>query len=108
MLEGLFLNIYQRYFFLEEELFQYLTVNECVSEAVLKFSAPKNEHLVIGELSEDHEELEEQIEAVHCYCGNGALKTPKITEKTSALRIVGDNFRKCNDFVSLFDRYVMP
>jgi len=68
------------------------------------FQAPKNEHLVIGELSEDHEELEEQIEAVHCYCGNGALKTPKITEKTSALRIVGDNFRKCNDFVSLFDR----
>ena len=84
-------------------------MNECVavSEAVLKFSAPKNEHLVIGELSEDHEELEEQIEAVHCYCGNGALKTPKITEKTSALRIVGDNFRKCNDFVSLFDRYVI-
>ena len=83
-------------------------MNECVavSQAVLKFSAPKNEHLVIGELSEDHEELEEQIEAVHCYCGNGALKTPKITEKTSALRIVGDNFRKCNDFVSLFDRYV--
>ena len=49
----------------KELLHEYLTVNECdaVSETVLKFSAPKNEHLVIGELSEDHEELEEQIDA---------------------------------------------
>ena len=70
-------------------------------QAFLSLVSTEYEHLLTK-----NKELEEQIEAVHCYCGNGALKTPKITEKTSALRIVGDNFRKCNDFVSLFDRYV--
>ena len=75
----------------------------------IALAAEKNENLIIDDLDDDHEELEEEIEAVHCYCNNGP-KTPKVTQSQSLGSAVlgafgGKNFRKCNDFVGLFDRY---
>ena len=75
----------------------------------IALAAEKNENLIIDDLDDDHEELEEEIEAVHCYCNSGP-KTPKVTKSQSLGSAVlgafgGKNFRKCNDFVGLFDRY---
>lgn len=71
------------------------------------FAAEKSENLIIDDLDDDHEDLEEEIEAVHCYCGGA--KTPKVTESQSVGSaflgaLGGKNFRKCNDFIGLFDR----
>jgi len=72
------------------------------------FVAEQNKPLIVEDLDTDeYEDLNEKIEAVSCFCGG--IKTKEITEAQSAGRIVtgalgGKNFRKCNDYVSLFDR----
>jgi len=70
------------------------------------FIATNNEPLEVKELDDDFEELDETIEAVHCFCGG--IKTPAVTEAQSRLNAVkgkfGKYFRRCNKFVGLFDR----
>jgi len=70
------------------------------------FVAEKTKPLIVDDLDTgDYEELYETIEAVHCFCGG--IQTQEVTEAQSVIRkaVPGvKNFRKCNDYHSLFDR----
>ena len=74
---------------------------------VVTFKAPISSPLIIEELDDD--QLNEDIEAVNCFCGQGQVN-PITTDgnvgkvKGVWKKLFGGDISKCNKYIDLFNR----